>query len=72
MRVHDLPPNTLIVLTSDNGGLTHEREFNHDAVNCLRGSKGAVWEIFTTCPKQLTRNADSAPPPMRTQKGNSY
>jgi arylsulfatase A-like enzyme len=36
--------DTLIVLTSDNGGLTHEREFNHDAVNGLRGSKGAVWE----------------------------
>ena len=36
--------DTLIVLTSDNGGLTHEREFKHDAVNGLRGSKGAVWE----------------------------
>ena len=36
--------NTLIVLTSDNGGITHEREFNHDAVNGLRGGKGAVWE----------------------------
>jgi arylsulfatase A-like enzyme len=36
--------NTLIAITSDNGGLAHEREFNHDAVNGLRGGKGAVWE----------------------------
>jgi arylsulfatase A-like enzyme len=36
--------DTLIVLTSDNGGLAHEREFNHDAVNGLRGGKGSVFE----------------------------
>lgn len=36
--------NTLIVLTSDNGGIAHEREFNHDAVKGLRGGKGHVWE----------------------------
>jgi arylsulfatase A len=36
--------NTLIVLTSDNGGISHEREFNHDAVKGLRGGKSHVWE----------------------------
>ena len=36
--------DTLIVLTSDNGGLAHEREFKHDAVNGLRGGKGSVFE----------------------------
>ena len=36
--------DTLIVLTSDNGGIAHERDFNHDAVMGLRGGKSWVWE----------------------------
>jgi arylsulfatase A len=36
--------STLIVLTSDNGGIPHEREYDHDAVKGLRGGKSWVWE----------------------------
>ena len=37
--------NTLIVVTSDNGGIPADREtFGHDAVGGLRGSKSYIWE----------------------------
>ena len=36
--------NTLIVYTSDNGGLPFERQFGHDAVAGLRGRKGFLPE----------------------------
>ncbi len=36
---------TLIVVTSDNGGIPQDREtFGHDAVGGLRGSKSYIWE----------------------------
>ncbi|HAK95414.1 MAG TPA: hypothetical protein DCM87_10510 [Planctomycetes bacterium] len=38
--------NTLIVVTSDNGGIPtpRDRAFGHDAVGGLRGSKSFIWE----------------------------
>jgi len=40
--------NTVVILTSDNGGIPHPRaykeNFGHDAVGGLRGGKGLVWE----------------------------
>jgi len=36
--------NTLIVLTSDNGGLPFEKEFGHDAVGGLKGMKSMIAE----------------------------
>ena len=35
---------TLIVVTSDNGGIPADREHGHDAVGGLRGSKSQIWE----------------------------
>ena len=36
--------NTLIVVTSDNGGIPADRASGHDAVGGLRGSKSLIWE----------------------------
>lgn len=36
--------NTLVCFTSDNGGIPTDREFGHDAVGGLRGSKSEIWE----------------------------
>jgi arylsulfatase A-like enzyme len=36
--------NTLIVVTSDNGGIPSDRAHGHDAVGGLRGSKSHIWE----------------------------
>jgi arylsulfatase A-like enzyme len=36
--------NTLIIVTSDNGGLPYERNYGHDAVGGLRGRKGFIFE----------------------------
>lgn len=36
--------NTLIVVTSDNGGLPFDRDLGHDAVGGLRGRKSLMWE----------------------------
>ena len=47
LKKRGLYENTLIVLTSDNGGITntHElRDFGHDAVGGLRGLKTNIWE----------------------------
>lgn len=41
---HRLLANTLIVVTSDNGGIPDERQFGHDAVQGLRGHKSDIWE----------------------------
>jgi arylsulfatase A-like enzyme len=35
---------TLIVVTSDNGGIPADRDRGHDAVGGLRGSKSHIWE----------------------------
>lgn len=40
----ELLADTLIVVTSDNGGVCNERKYGHDAVAGLRGYKGLVWE----------------------------
>ena len=40
----NLTDNTLIIFTSDNGGIPDEVSFGHDAVGGLRGSKGTIWE----------------------------
>ncbi len=39
-----LRQNTLIVYTSDNGGIPYERDMGHDAVAGLRGKKGFILE----------------------------
>jgi arylsulfatase A-like enzyme len=41
-----LRENTLIIVTSDNGGIPtpRDRELGHDAVGGLRGSKSQIWE----------------------------
>jgi arylsulfatase A len=39
-----LADNTLIVFTSDNGGLPNDRNFGHDSVGGLRGKKGQIHE----------------------------
>jgi arylsulfatase A-like enzyme len=45
LKERNLYENTIIIVTSDNGGLTMERKrFGHDAVGGLRGQKGSVWE----------------------------
>ncbi len=36
--------STLIVVTSDNGGIPADRQSGHDAVGGLRGSKSHIWE----------------------------
>jgi len=36
--------NTLIVVTSDNGGIPSDRAHGHDAVGGLHGSKSYIWE----------------------------
>lgn len=36
--------NTLIVVTSDNGGIPTERDYGHDAVGGLRGRKSTIFE----------------------------
>ncbi|MBN2505720.1 MAG: sulfatase-like hydrolase/transferase [Verrucomicrobia bacterium] len=36
--------DTLIVVTSDNGGIPTDRAHGHDAVGGLRGSKSLIWE----------------------------
>ena len=45
--------NTLLIFTSDNGGLPPEitalSEFGHDSSNGLRGSKSSIYEILP-CP----------------------
>lgn len=35
---------TLIIVTSDNGGIPSERHLGHDAVGGLRGAKTEIWE----------------------------
>ncbi len=35
---------TLIVVTSDNGGIPADRDHGHDAVGGLRGAKSQIWE----------------------------
>jgi len=44
LEKRDLLGNTLVVFTSDNGGLPFEREFGHDAVGGLRGRKSYIFE----------------------------
>jgi arylsulfatase A-like enzyme len=36
--------NTVVCFTSDNGGIPTDREYGHDAVGGLRGSKSEIWE----------------------------
>jgi len=36
--------DTLVIVTSDNGGLPYERSYGHDAVGGLRGAKSFVFE----------------------------
>jgi arylsulfatase A-like enzyme len=46
LKERNLYKNTVIILTSDNGGLTlnDRKRFGHDAVGGLRGQKGSIWE----------------------------
>jgi len=44
LQQRGLLTNTLILLTSDNGGLPFEREHGHDAVGGLRGQKSFIFE----------------------------
>ena len=52
--------NTLILLTSDNGGLPFEREYGHDAVGGLRGYKSFIFEGGHRVP-YLVRWGDGTP-----------
>ncbi|NPD47860.1 arylsulfatase [Lentimicrobium sp. S6] len=44
LEKRNLRKNTLVVYTSDNGGIPRERFFEHDAVAGLRGMKGNIYE----------------------------
>lgn len=44
LKERGLRENTMVVYTSDNGGLPFEREFGHDSVAGLRGLKSTVFE----------------------------
>jgi arylsulfatase A-like enzyme len=53
LKERGLYEKTLIILTSDNGGIinTHEKEnFGHDAVGGLKGGKTEIWEGGTRVP----------------------
>jgi arylsulfatase A-like enzyme len=53
LKERGLYEKTLIILTSDNGGITntHEKEnFGHDAVGGWRGQKTEIWEGGTRVP----------------------
>jgi arylsulfatase A len=45
-----LAENTVVVYTSDNGGLPYERSHGHDAVAGLRGDKSTIFEGGTRVP----------------------
>jgi arylsulfatase A-like enzyme len=45
-----LRENTLVVYTSDNGGLPYERAMGHDSVAGLRGNKSTIFEGGTRVP----------------------
>jgi len=44
LEQRDLRKNTLVIYTSDNGGLPYERYLGHDAVAGLRGRKSFIYE----------------------------
>ncbi|MDR2754194.1 MAG: sulfatase-like hydrolase/transferase, partial [Planctomycetaceae bacterium] len=51
LKERNLYTNTVIIVTSDNGGIPAEREkFGHDAVGGLRGNKSTIWEGGTRVP----------------------
>jgi arylsulfatase A-like enzyme len=52
LKERGLYANTLIIYTSDNGGIPADKKekFDHDAVNGLRGSKATIWEGGTRVP----------------------
>lgn len=50
LEQRNLLNNTLIIVTSDNGGLPYERDKGHDAVAGLRGKKGYIFEGGTRVP----------------------
>jgi arylsulfatase A-like enzyme len=51
LKERNLYTNTVIIITSDNGGIPAEREqFGHDAVGGLRGNKSTIWEGGTRVP----------------------
>ncbi|MDR2849237.1 MAG: sulfatase-like hydrolase/transferase [Verrucomicrobiota bacterium] len=51
LKERNLYANTVIIVTSDNGGIPGAREkFGHDAVGGLRGSKSTIWEGGTRVP----------------------
>jgi arylsulfatase A-like enzyme len=52
LKERGLYANTLIIYTSDNGGIPGDKveKFGHDAVNGLRGNKSTIWEGGTRVP----------------------
>ncbi|MCE9554106.1 MAG: arylsulfatase [Planctomycetes bacterium] len=50
LQQRGLLDNTLVVYTSDNGGLPSERRFGHDSVAGLRGLKARIFEGGTRVP----------------------
>ncbi|MDR1270694.1 MAG: sulfatase-like hydrolase/transferase, partial [Planctomycetaceae bacterium] len=51
LKKRNLYANTVIIITSDNGGIRSEREkFGHDAIGGLRGNKSTIWEGGTRVP----------------------
>jgi arylsulfatase A-like enzyme len=52
LKERNLYANTIIIVTSDNGGIPADKleKFGHDAVGGLRGSKSTIWEGGTRVP----------------------
>ena len=44
LREHDLIDNTVLIFTSDNGGLDHSMKAGHRSSGAFRGFKGTAWE----------------------------
>ena len=60
LEQRNLLKNTLIVYTSDNGGMPFERENGHDAVGGLRGRKASIFEAGHRVPF-IVRWGDGTP-----------
>ncbi|MEM6642690.1 MAG: sulfatase-like hydrolase/transferase [Bacteroidota bacterium] len=66
LKENGLYENTLLVFTSDNGGLTHQNVETHDSSNGLTGSKGSIYEgghrvpFVAVWPNKIAPDSESA------------